>query len=171
MIKWIEERSVYMTKMNFENKALERMVRSFKWARNNSLQIFDIVHDQGIANYRPNGDGQHTMLYQFQCLATTTDTYYRKLTNHKDRRFGVLIRDSAIKKVDITQEDLKGILVKQVEDLENLFRHFTADDFETNIQDIQSIVNHEYLHQGQLVVMFRSRGIALPERFRSAFDL
>ncbi len=160
-----------MTKMNFENKALERMARSFKWARNNSLQIFDIAKDQGIANYHPDGDGQHTILYQFQCLVTTTDTYCRKLTNHKDKRFGVMIRDDVTKKTDIAQENLKAILMRQVGELEDLLRCFTADDFEANIQDIQSIINHEYLHQGQMVVMFRSRGASLPERFRSAFDL
>lgn len=158
--------------MNFENKTLERMIRSFKWARNNSLQILDIVQDQSVANYQPDGDGQHTMLYQFQCLATTTDSYYRKLTNHKDKHFGVMVRDDDVtEKADIPQEDLKTILVQQVGELEKLLRDFTADDFETNIQDIQSIINHEYLHQGQLVVMFRSSGAALPERFRSAFDL
>lgn len=160
-----------MTKMNFENKTLERMMRSFKWARNNSLQLLDIAQKQNAMNYRPDGNGQHTVLYQFQCLATTTDAYYRRLTNGDDKRFGVMIRDDVTEKTDIPQENLKTILVEQIGELENLFRHFSADDFETNIQAIQSIVNHEYLHQGQLVVMFRSCGIALPERFRSAFDL
>lgn len=159
-----------MTKMNFENKTLERMVRSFKWARNNSLQILDAAQKQDMMSYRPEGDEQHTILYQFQCLVTTTDTYYRKLTNHNDKRFGIMIRDEVTKKTDIAQGDLKVILVQQVKELEELLRSFGDDDFETSVQDIQSIINHEYLHQGQLVVMFRSRGIALPERFRSAFD-
>jgi hypothetical protein len=160
-----------MTKMNFENKALERMIRSFKWARNNSLQILDIVQDRDIIGYRPDGDGQHTILYQFQCLATTTDAYYRKLTKHEDKRFGIIIRENITRKTDIAQENLKAILAQQVIELENVLRHFTGDDFETNIQDIQPIINHEYLHQGQLVVMFRSHDVVLPERFRSAFDL
>lgn len=160
-----------MTKMNFENKTLERMMRSFKWARNNSLQILDIAQKQNMMNYQPDEGGQHTILYQFQCLATTTDAYYRKLTNHEDKRFGVMIRKNTTKKADITQNDLRAILIQQVGELENLLRHFSAEDFETNIQDIQSIINHEYLHQGQLVVMFRGCGVALPERFRSAFDL
>jgi uncharacterized damage-inducible protein DinB len=160
-----------MTKMNFENKTLERMIRSFKWARNNSLQILDAAQRESIMNYQPEGDSTHTILYQFQCLATTTDTYYRKLTNHNDKRFGIMIREDVTKKTDIAQDDIKAILIQQVAELEKLFRDFTADDFETNIQDIQSIINHEYLHQGQLVVMFRSCGVALPERFRSAFDL
>jgi len=160
-----------MTKMNFENKALERMVRSFKWARNNSLQILDVAQKQDMLSYQPEGDDQRTVLYQFQCLVTTTDTYYRKLTDHNDKRFGIMIRDDVTKKTDIAQGDLKITLAQQIGELEKLFRDFTAEDFETNTQDVQSIINHEYLHQGQLVVMFRSRGIALPERFRSAFDL
>jgi uncharacterized damage-inducible protein DinB len=160
-----------MTKMNFENKALERMVRSFKWARNNSLQILDVAQKQDMMSYQPKGDDQRTILYQFQCLVTTTDTYYRKLTNHNDKRFGIMMRDGVTKKTNIAQDDLKVILVQQTKDLEKLFRDFTADDFETKMQDILSIINHEYLHQGQLVVMFRSRGAVLPERFRSAFDL
>ncbi|HEY8998858.1 MAG TPA: hypothetical protein VIM53_00905 [Candidatus Saccharimonadales bacterium] len=160
-----------MTKMNFENKTLERMVRSFKWARNNSLQILDTAQKQNVMNYQPDGGGQHTILYQFQCLATTTDTYYRKLINNEDKRFGIIIRDEVTTKTDIVQENLRDILTQQVQELEKLLKSFTSDDLETNVQDIQSIINHEYLHQGQLVVMFRSLGIALPERFRSAFDL
>ena len=160
-----------MTKMNFENKTLERMARSFKWARNNSLQILDAAQKQEVMSYQPEGEGQHTVLYQFQCLVTTTDTYYRKLTNHNDKRFGIMIRDDVIKKADITQENLKAILTRQTVELEAVLRHFNGDDFETSVQDIQSIINHEYLHQGQLVVMLRSCGVALPERFRSAFDL
>lgn len=160
-----------MTKMNFESKTLERLSRSFKWARNNSLLILEAAQKQSLMNYQPEGEGQHTILYQFQCLATTTDAYYRKLTNHADKRFGVMVRENSVQKSDIKAEDLKGILSRQVVELEDLLRGFTAADFEINAQDIQSICNHEYLHQGQLVVMFRGAGVDLPERFRSAFDL
>jgi|GEM_PF-824252 len=171
MIKWIKERLAYVTRMNFENKSLERMARSLKWVRNNSLQIFDIVQGQGIANYRPDGDGQHTILYQFQCLVTTTDAYYRRLIGHNDKRFGVLVVKEVTQKSEIAEGDIKNILKRQIIELENVLKSFSADDFEANIQDIQSIINHEYLHQGQLVVMLRSCSVVLPERFRTAFDL
>jgi uncharacterized damage-inducible protein DinB len=157
--------------MNFENKTLERLYRSFKWARNNSLQILEAAQSRDILEHQPKGRGQHTILYQFQCLATTTDRYYRKLTNHSDQRFGVLIRGGSVQKADIAEDDLKIVLKQQMIDLEGALRHFSDNDFEINVQTIQSIINHEYLHQGQLIVMLRELEVDLPERFRTAFDL
>jgi len=161
-----------MTKMNFENKALERFYRSFKWARNNSLQLWDVVRGENMSGYQPQGSGQHSALYQFQCLITTTDTYYRKLTAHKDARFGVLIDGQrVVTKEDVPSDTITKILKQQIIDLEDLLRNFNDADFQERIQDIQSIINHEYLHQGQLVIMFRENNTTLPDRFKKAFDL
>ncbi len=105
------------------------------------------------------------------CLITTTDAYYRRLTDHADKSFGVLVDKRVTQKSNIAESDVKDLLKRQVVTLETLLKHFSVNDFEANIQDIQAIINHEYLHQGQLVVMFREAGISLPERFRQAFDL
>jgi len=50
-----------------------------------------------------------------------------------------------------------------------LLATYSDIQFEDKAQTIQSIFNHEYLHQGQLVVLFRMSGIKLPERFKKAF--
>jgi len=160
-----------MTKMDFNDKTLERFYRSFKWARNNTLQILDSIQTSETLEYQPEGVGQHSVLYQFQCLVTTSDTYYRRLTKHDNVQFGVLLGANQVKKEDIEVADIKPALKRQMVDLERVLKDFDAHDFETNVQDIQSLINHEYLHQGQLIVMFRSLEIELPKRFRQAFDL
>jgi len=144
----------------------------FKWARNNSLQLFTAAQAEGVLDWRPEGVGQHDVLYQFQCLVTTTDTYYRRIKGHSDRRFGILLSgDGAVGKREIAASDIGNILHEQLQVLELLLRTYSIRDFEAKVRDIQAIANHEYLHQGQMVVMFRQAGVALPERFRAAFDL
>lgn len=161
-----------MTKLDFENKALQRLYMGFKWARNNSLQLFDAAQMANILDWEPEGMGQHSVLYQFQCLITTTDTYYRRLAGSADTRFGVLLEAGAsIEKQSIPAADVKALLNKQLSALETLLKHFNAGKFEEGARDIQSITNHEYLHQGQLVVIFRQAGVTIPDRFRKAFDL
>lgn len=161
-----------MATLDFQNKALERLYRSFKWARNNSLQLLDVVQSSQQLDWTPAGQGQHSMLYQFRCMVTTTDAYIRKLQNDTDTRFGVYIySDQAIKKNELTFEQTKAMLKDQLRQLELLLKGFSNQQFEDSAQNIQSIANHEYLHQGQLVVMFRQADLAIPERFKTAFDL
>lgn len=160
-----------MTEMAFANKTLKRQFAAYKWARNNTLQILKAAQDVGIMNFTPHKD-QHSVLYQFQCLVTTDDVYYRRLTDSSDNQFGVRIEDGAvISKADIPEAELKSLLQADLSRLEALLASLSDEQFEVNAQDIQRIFNHEYLHQGQLVVLFRQAGIELPERFRKAFDL
>lgn len=161
-----------MTTLAFANKTLEKQFRSFKWARNNTLQIFNVAQDHKLLDYQLPGIGQHTALYQFQCLIATTDTYRRRLLNTNNKQFGILDRKGVITaKAAIPEQDVKELLAEQTIELQTLFKDFTDQQFEIEAQLIQSIINHEYLHQGQLVVMFRQANVALPERFRKAFDL
>lgn len=160
-----------MANKDFTHLALARQFASYKWARNNTLQILKAAQEAGVMDFTPHKD-QHAVLYQFQCLVTTDDAYYRKLTNSPDQRFGVAIRDGAtIAKEAIPEPNLNTWLEQDLKRLEMLLMHFTSEQFEANAQAIQSIINHEYLHQGQLVVMFRQAGVALPQRFKEAFDL
>ncbi|MDN5274783.1 MAG: hypothetical protein JWP06_684 [Candidatus Saccharibacteria bacterium] len=150
---------------------LGRQFASFKWARNNTLQIFKVAQKAKILDFTSNTN-QHAVLYQFQCLVTTDDTYYRKLTNDTDTRFGVRIEDeSTIKKAEIREGNIVQFLQADLARFESLFVDFTDQQFKDSAQDIQRIFNHEYLHQGQLIVLFRQAGIKLPERFTKAFDL
>lgn len=161
-----------MATLDFQNKTLERLYRSFRWARNNSLQLLDVAQSSQCLDWTPTGQGQHDMLYQFQCIVTTTDTYIRKLQNSADTQFGVLIHDDKIiKKNELGLEQTKAELKDQLRQLELLLRNFSEQQFENSIQDIQSIANHEYLHQGQLIVMLRQADLDMPERFKTAFDL
>lgn len=156
---------------NFANLTLKRQFASYKWARNNTLQILKVAQGTGIMSFKPHKD-QHSVLYQFQCLVTTDDTYYRKLTNASNKQFGVVIEDGkVIQKADLHELELKSLLQTDLQRLEKLLTAFSDEQFEANAQDIQRIFNHEYLHQGQLVVLFRQAGIELPERFKEAFDL
>jgi uncharacterized damage-inducible protein DinB len=160
-----------MSYPNFTHPVLAKQFATYKWARNNTLQILKVAQDAGIMDFTPHKD-QHSVLYQFQCLITTDNVYYRKLTNSADKRFGLLIQDGReVKKTDIPEDNLRKLLQANLTNLESLLATFDNKQFEANAQDIQRIFNHEYLHQGQLVVLFRQAGIELPERFKKAFDL
>lgn len=163
-----------MAKMDFQNKTLEKLFRGYKWARNNSIQMLEVAIKNNIVGYKPNNDAFtfQPILHQFQCLASTVDTYYRQLTKSDNEQFGVLVVDGVVtKKESIAQEDLADILTNQLENLETLFKGYSDKDFEENIKAIQSISNHEYLHQGELIVLMREAGVDLPERFKQAFAL
>lgn len=160
-----------MTDLVFNNVTLRRQFATYKWARNNTLQILKAAQAAGIMDFTPDKN-QHTVLYQFQCLATTDDVYYRKLTNNSNQQFGIRIEaGKSVAKTDIPASELKNFLEADLRQLEQLFATYDSEAAATHIQDIQRIFNHEYLHQGQLVVLFRQVGVALPERFKKAFDL
>jgi len=153
------------------NLIITKQLASYKWARNNTLQILKAAQAAGVMNFTLH-PSQHTALYQFQCLATTDDAYYRKLTNNPDKRFGVLLQhNGAVKKADVPEAQLSKLLRQDLKRLEALLATFTDEQFAIHAQTIQSIFNHEYLHQGQLIVVLRQAGVELPERFRKAFDL
>ena len=163
-----------MAKLEFQNKTLEKLFRGYKWSRNNSIQMLDLALEKNILDYKPvdNEFSFQPILHQFQCLASTVDTYYRHLTYASNRDFGVVVIDGeVIEKKDITKDELVEILKSQIEDLEKLFKNYTDKHFEANMKAIQAICNHEYLHQGELIVLMREAGVDLPERFKDAFAL
>ena len=163
--------------MNFKSPALEKMFKSFKWARNNTILLFEEAQNNNILDYKSTSSSNNSytfqpLLFQFQCIVTTTDTYFRKLTNSKNTQFGVLVQDDEIiSKKDISEVELKKLLQNQIIELQNLLKDFSEKQLEENIDLIQTISNHEYLHQGQMIIDFREAGIDLPERYRKAWAL
>lgn len=166
-----------MVKMNFSNPVLEKIVRRWKWSRNNTLLLYEAAIEQKILNYTPvkNKDTKHephSVLYQFQCIVTTTNTYYRKLINDKNKSFGVLdINGEITKKENISIETVNEQLEMQMDLLERYLKPLSSGDLEKNIKDIMTISDHEYLHQGQLIVLFREAGAQFPERFATAWAI
>ena len=158
--------------MNFKNKTLENIFRSFEWGRNNTILLFEDAVKSGQLDYKPNTSTQHSVLYQFQCIVTTTDARIRKLSNDPNTKFGILIKQNeTILKEDIETEEVKELLVEGTTKLEDLLKDFDVLKTEENILAIQSLINHEYLHQGQLIVLFREAGVDFPQRFKEAWDL
>ncbi|OGK25421.1 hypothetical protein A3C25_01275 [Candidatus Roizmanbacteria bacterium RIFCSPHIGHO2_02_FULL_38_11] len=160
--------------MNFKNPALEKLFKSFKWARNNTIEMFEKADDNGILDYKASSKKFtfQPIIWQFQCIVTTTDTYYRILTNNKNKKFGILVRnDEVIQKRNIKKQEISYILKQQLIELEKLLKDFDEKKFEENVNKIQAISNHEYMHHGILLLMFREAGVDLPERFRKAFAL
>lgn len=163
--------------MNFKNPTLETIFKAFKWARNNTLQIFEEAQKNDILDYRSKA--QHATSYtfqplsfQFQCIISTTDTYYRKLSGNKNQQFGILVQgNKIIEKKDIASEEVKKLLQKQLQKLQNLLKDFDEQKVQENIDLIMAISNHEYLHQGQMIVDFREAGVELPERYKKAWAL
>lgn len=168
------DKILVMVKMNFEDETLERLFRSFKEARNNSIQLFKSMQDSDTSQYSPTGDATHTALYQFQCIVTITDGYYRRLQGAKNRAFDVAVDEDSgavIARTDIVIERIEDFMIRQGRKLEELLHLYDADDFKSKIHDIQAIVNYEYLHQGQLAVLFREMDVPLPEKVQGVIAL
>ncbi len=164
--------------MNFKEPALEKLFKNFKWSRNNTIQLFEEAQNNNILNYKSSSIEEKSnyifqpLVFQFQCIISTTDTYYRKLTANKNQNFGVLIiADKIIPKEDINVNEIRNILTEQLVKLERLLQNFDSKKMEENIDLLQTISNHEYLHQGQMIIDFREAGKDLPERFRKAWAL
>lgn len=163
-----------MVKMNFEDATLEHLFRSFKEARNNSIQLFKSMQEKDTSQYSPTGDSTYTALYQFQSIITITDGYYRRLQGSKERVFDVVVDEdsgSTIARKDIGAERIEDLLIRQGRKLEELLHLYDADDFRLKIHDIQAIINYEYFHQGQLVVLFREMDVPLPEKVQKDIAL
>lgn len=163
--------------MQFKDPTLEQMFGMFKWARNNTIQIFESAEANDILSYTPkiSSDSPHTfqpLIFQFQCIITTTDAFYRKLSRNAHQEFGVLYRDGQVLlKKQITVTEIKKILEAQLQDLETLYQPFSSEDTGKNLETILSLPNHEYLHQGQMIVNFRETGVELPKSFVKAWAL
>lgn len=163
-----------MVKMNFKNLTLEKIIRRFKWARNNSIEIFEKSQKEGILDYhfKSKKFKFQPLAFEFQCLITSTDAYIRMFTNDENQNFGVLVEDGfEIKKRDIRVSEIKNLLKNQIVQLENIFKNFEAQEFDNEIGNILAIINHEYLHQGEMILMLREAGVDLPERFKKSFAL
>lgn len=160
--------------MNFKNVLLEKIFKNFKWIRNNTIQLFSTAHKSNIHSYKSpvNINTPQHLLFQFQCVVTTTDSYYRKIINHQNKNYGILIQNGkVINKVEINAGEIEKLFLIQLEVLENLFKTFDEKKLEKHIDNILTISNHEYLHQGQMIIMFREAGVELPERFKKAWAL
>lgn len=161
----------------FKEPILAKFFESFEWTRGNTIQLFEVALDNDILNYKSTtiGPSKYTfqpLLFQFQCIISTTDTYYRKLTAHQNQRFGILVRDDIItSKKDIRSNEVKNLLKGQIVQLEELLRDFDLKNMEGVIDLLLATSNHEYLHQGQMIIDFRESGKELPGRFRKAWAL
>lgn len=163
--------------MQFKNSALEKLFKSYKYARNNSIKILDEAIKQDILGFHASAVEKsdytfQSILFQFQCMACTTDTYFRKLSHAKDTAFGVYVtKDKVIPKEELSSDMIKKILPKQLEELENLLKSIDAAKVDKLIDKVGLIMSHEYLHQGQLILMFREAGANLPESYVKAWAL
>lgn len=167
----------HMGYMHFKLPTLEQLFKNYKWARNNTIKIFDEAVRQNILDYRSssNQSFKHTfqpILFQFQCIVTTTDAYFRKLSNAKNQNYGIYVDgENIVQKKELTTEDIKKILPKQLKELETLLKDFDEKKTEKLIDKVGMISNHEHLHHGELILMFREAGAELPESFVKSWAL
>lgn len=161
--------------MNFKEPMLEKVFKSFKWARNNTIQLFECANKAGILDIKSHtskGVRPQPLLFQFQCILTTTDTYFRKLAGSDEKSFGILIdNDETWEKEKIPQGVAVYLLKTQANQLQKLLSGFDHVMMAKEIDTIIQISNHEYLHQGQIISYFRENDIPLPERFKKAWAL
>ena len=163
--------------MNFISPTLEQLFKSYKYARNNTIKILDEAIKQDVLGYHSSSQKQNdysfqSIIFQFQCIVATTDAYYRQLTNAKNKEFGVYVTDKKVfPKEELSAEVIKKILPKQLEEIEDLLKSFDGKKAEKYIDKVGMFGNLEYLHQGQLILMFRESGAKLPESYVKAWAL
>lgn len=166
-----------MAKLIFDNLILEKIFKRWKWTRKNTILLYDLAKDNNILNYSylPKKADPYIfqpLLFQFQCIITTTDTYYRRLNKSKHRNFGILVKNNLIlKKKDISDAIVRKELSGQLINMEKLLSSYSNMDTENNLLEILKISDHEYLHQGQMIIMIREAGYDFPLRFKRAWAL
>jgi len=166
-----------MVKLLFKEPLLEKLYRRFKWARNNTLLLLEAAEKQSILDFVPQrtkSDSytiQNTM-FQFQCLLTTSDAYFRKISNNPNTSFGILLKNgNELKKEDLDLETIKTGLIDQLPEFEKLLQPFNSAQLDQHLGSIQTLANHEHMHHGELILMFRLAGAELPKRFQTAWAL
>ncbi|MEO6508389.1 MAG: hypothetical protein ABIO02_00395 [Patescibacteria group bacterium] len=153
---------------------LNKVYHKLRWTRENTIGLFESAEVNNILSFYSKSDYQkkHTfqsVLFQFQCIITTTNTFNRKLKGDYNAVFGVLVEnDREIPKKNIPPSRIYDLLVMQLDELQIVIKDMTGEE---GIDSILGILNHEYLHQGELILMFREAGVELPERFQKAFAL
>lgn len=163
--------------MHFKNPILEQLFKSYKWARNNTSKILNEAIKQEILGFHSSSQKKEdysfqSILFQFQCIVSTTDTYYRRLIGDKNKKFGIYLADEkVIPKQELSTEHIEKILPKQLKDLENLLKTFDEEKTTRCIDKVSLITSHEYLHQGQLILMFREADAKLPESYVRSWAL
>lgn len=159
--------------MNLDKNIL---LNRFSWLRKNTINLFKTVTNKNDFLFKPHykiesSQENHNLLYQFQCILTTADTYLRKLNKNQNTKFGIIIKKNQIvKKSDIRIETIEELLNNQIEEVNKIFDRTNFNKKEI-INTFISLVEHEYLHQGQLVVMFRLIGLDFPKEFKRAWNL
>ncbi len=124
-----------------------------------------------VPNYKTDNMSNRDVLYQFQCIITTTDARIRQLTGHEKERFGILVTETGlVKKRGIKEEQIIDLLLEQGTALEKTLRKLEKFDPQTELK-LKSLIFHEYLHHGQLIVMFREKGTKFPDEFDQAWAL
>lgn len=124
-----------------------------------------------LPNYKNDPRKNRNVLYQFQCILTTTNTRIRRLRGDSNQKFGILITpQKTLQKTDIPSSLVNQILLSQITELERVLK--PLKDYKTEVMlNLSSLLCHEYLHQGQLVTMFREVGAPFPEEFDKSWDL
>jgi len=122
--------------------------RRFLWSRNNTIDLLNSLKKEDLI-LKISGEKFQSIGFQFACIATTTDTYIRKLSSHKDQSFGKLYFNKKVySKTDIQNSGdlLKEVLNFQISLLKNISEKIKEDE---DLDILFRISDHEYLHQGQ----------------------
>lgn len=153
----------------------EYLFSRFVWTRTNTIQLFELSQKAGILQYKPkylveNPTENHNLLYQFQCVPTSTNAHFRRLRNDENIRFGIYVKkEKIIKKQDIKEEGILILLKEQINEAKLMSTN--SSDIKKLLSTFITIGEHEALHQGQLVVMFRETKVEFPDEFKKAWNL
>jgi len=159
-----------------DNQQISEIVyKRFVWTRTNTIELFELAQQAKILQYKPkylieNPTENHNLLYQFQCVLTSTNAHFRRIRNEENIRFGIYIENGTItKKQEIPEKNILIFLKSQIEEAQQITSNIT--DIQKLISSFITIGEHEALHQGQIVVMFREKKVEFPAEFKQAWNL
>lgn len=151
------------------------LFKRFLWTRTNTIELFEFAQKADIVQHKPkylveNPTENHNLLYQFQCILTSTNAHFRRLRDDENIKNGIYIKEGNVtNKQDIKEENTVSLLKEQIDEAK--FMSTKYSDMKRLLSTFITIGEHEALHQGQLIVMFRETKVEFPNEFKRAWHL
>lgn len=157
------------------NKEIQNKIESWKWIQSLALDVLKMLTDEQLD--LTVGKNMGTLGEQFRHMIRVRFQYAEAVENRKV--------DNTIKKIDPEIAKSKAKLIelweKSNEKLLDVFENTDPDELgklminwkhwgvdEMNIHDhLNALMDHETLHEGQIIVYLRSNDIKFPESWKA----
>ena len=157
------------------NKELSRQVENLKFCQDLAMDILKMLTDEQL-NFTV-GKNMGTLGEQFRHMARVRLQYSEAIENKKIEETKETINPSIVKSKEKlielwekVNQRIPQILEKiSAEELENLkidWKHWGVDSMDI-YSHLQALIDHENLHNGQIIVYVRTMGLKFPESWKA----